>query len=107
MNEKKGKYVIIDTEATGLLVGINGLCEIAAAILDDDFNILETISYDVNPGEKEINPESLKINGFTKERIAAGISYKESSKVLLNFVKKYFDETPTFIAQFYPFDYIR
>jgi DNA polymerase III epsilon subunit-like protein len=105
MSEKKGKYIIIDTEATGLVVGINGLCEIAAAVMDADFNILETICFDVNPGNKEINPESLKINGFTKERIDKGVSYNESCKRLLTFVQKYFDDTPTFVAQFYPFDY--
>jgi DNA polymerase III epsilon subunit-like protein len=105
MEIKKGKFIVIDTEATGLVVGINGICEIAAAILDNKLEIIETINFDVYPGEKEINPESLKINGFTKERIKAGLPYMESCLKLLNFVKKYFDETPTYIAQFYPFDY--
>jgi DNA polymerase III epsilon subunit-like protein len=105
MNDKKGKYVVIDTEATGLVVGVNGICEIAAAVLDAKLEILETISFDVNPDQKEINPESLKINGFTRERVEAGISYKESCVKLYDFIYKYFDETPTFIAQFYPFDY--
>jgi DNA polymerase III epsilon subunit-like protein len=105
METKKGKYIVIDTEATGLIVGKNGICEIAAAILDEKLDILETINFDVFPGEKEVNPESLKINGFTLERIQKGLPYKESCIKLLQLVQKYFDNTPMYIAQFYPFDY--
>lgn len=105
MQEKKGKYIVIDIEATGLMVRINGICEIAAAVLDDKLEILETINFDVNPGDKEINPESLKINGFTKERIELGISYHDSCTKLYDFAQRHFDDTPIYIAQFFPFDY--
>lgn len=105
MQEKKGKYIVIDTEATGLLVGIHGICEIAAAILDEKLDIIETISFDVNPGNREIDEEALKINHFTRERIQSGLSYVESCHKLVAFVKQYFDDTPTYIAQFFPFDY--
>ncbi|MBC7472399.1 MAG: 3'-5' exonuclease [candidate division SR1 bacterium] len=105
MQEKKGKYIVIDTEATGLMVGINGLCEIAAAALDDRLEILETVCFDVNPGNKKLNPESLKINGFTKERIESGVSYNDSCIKLYDFTQRHFDDTPTYIAQFFPFDY--
>ena len=105
MSDKKGKYIVVDTETTGLLVGINGICEIAAAVLDKDLEIIDTISFDVNPGNKKINEESLKINHFTLERIAAGLNYSESCAKLSIFVRQYFDDTPTYIAQFFPFDY--
>jgi DNA polymerase III alpha subunit (gram-positive type) len=105
MYEKKGKFVVIDIEATGLIVGINGICEIAAAVLDEKLEILETICFDVNPGDKEINDESLKINGFTKERLGSGITYLESCIKLSDFIRKHFDETPTYVGQFFPFDY--
>ena len=101
------KYLLIDTETTGLLLTQNGLIQAAGLILDDELNEIHRFCIDICPDKPfEINDFSLKMTGFTFERIYAGISYQEFCDYFLDLIKEYFPlEKPTLIAQFLPFDY--
>lgn len=101
------KYLLIDTETTGLLFTQNGLIQAAGLILDNNLNEIHRFCIDICPDKPyEINDESMKITGFTVERINAGISYQEFCDYFLDMIKEYFYQSkPTLIAQFLPFDY--
>ena len=103
----KPKYIIIDTEATGLFFAKNGLIQVGSMILDKNLNVIDQYCQDIQPPQnKEINQEALDVNGFDRQRIAGGISYREFCEQFLVFVKKYFgDYKPIVVAQFWAFDY--
>ena len=106
LSEKTGCYLIVDTETTGLHPARHGLIELAAAALDSQLVLLDTFQTDVCPPEGvEFDPEALKINGFTMERIKAGFSYQLACEQFLSFMSKNFSAEPIVIGQFYPFDY--
>jgi DNA polymerase III epsilon subunit-like protein len=106
MADAAGKYLLIDTETTGLHPARHGLIELAAAALDAQLTIIETFQADVCPPEGfAVDEEALQINGFTLERISKGITYKELCETFLAFIKKHFASDPVVIGQFYPFDY--
>lgn len=104
---KRGKYLIIDTETTGLSPTKNGLIQLAAAALDKKLEVLGTICFDICPanGTYQIDAESLEINGFTEERIAGGVSYAKAREKFKKFCKKHFSVKPIAVAQFWPFDF--
>ena len=103
----KPKYIIIDTEATGLFFAKNGLIQVGSMILDKNLNIIDQYCQDIQPPQnKEINQEALDVNGFDLERIKKGISYQDFGNQFLEFMKKYFgDYKPIVVAQFWSFDY--
>jgi DNA polymerase III epsilon subunit-like protein len=106
VSDKTGRYLIVDTETTGLHPTRHGLIELAAAALDGQLTLLDTFQADVCPPEGvEFDPEALQINGFTMERISAGISYRMVCEQFLGFMSKNFSAEPIVIGQFYPFDY--
>ena len=106
MSEKRGKYLIIDTETTGLHPARHGLIELAAAALDEHLEVLQSFHMDVCPPPGvEIDAEALQVNGFTVERIQKGVSYEELCKQFLDFTNRNFAGDPIAIGQFYPFDY--
>ena len=101
------KYLLIDTETSGLLLTQNGLIQAAGLILDDELNEIHRFCIDICPDKPfEINDFSLEMTGFTLERIHSGISYQEFCDYFLGLVKEYFPLIkPILIAQFLPFDY--
>ncbi len=100
------KYLVLDIEATGLLPGIHGLIQLAGLALDEQFAILDSLSFDIQPPQNTvIEPTALEINGFTLERIAQGVSYRQAAERLLSFLEKHFAQEPILIGQFYPADY--
>lgn len=106
MSEKTGRYLVVDTETTGLHPARHGLIELAAAALDGQLMLLDTFQADVCPPEGvEFDPEALQINGFTMERIRAGVSYRMACEQFVKFMSKNFSAEPLVIGQFYPFDY--
>ncbi len=106
MPDKAGCYLIIDTETTGLHPARHGLVELAAAALNDQLAVLDTFHCDVCPPEGvEYDAESLQINGFTMERIRAGISYTMACEQFAHFISSNFSVEPIVVGQFYPFDY--
>jgi DNA polymerase III alpha subunit (gram-positive type) len=103
----QAKFIIIDTETSGLWPRHNGLIEFAGAIVDSNLQIIDTITLDIQPPKSAvIDPVSLKINKFTTQRIANGVSYSEACDRIQQFVTDHFlTTTPIFVGQFYPFDY--
>ncbi len=100
------KYLVLDTEATGLLPGIHGLIQLAGLALDEQFNTVDSLNFDIKPPQNTvIEPAALEINGFTLERINQGVSYQETAERLLSFLEKHFVQEPIMIGQFYPADY--
>jgi len=103
---KQGRYIVIDTETTGLNPTKHGLIELAAVAMDKKFAIIDQYCIDVcPPKDTPVEPKSLKINGFTLDRIANGSTYQETAETFLHFIEKNFDQKPTLIGQFLPFDY--
>jgi len=102
----RGKYLIIDTETTGLNPTKHGLIELAAVVMDADFAIVDQFCIDVYPPDgTPVEPEAMKVNGFTPDRIANGATYLETAEAFLDFVSTHFAKKPTLIGQFLPFDY--
>ncbi len=100
------KFLILDTETTGLYAGIHGLIQLGAVSMDADFSIVESFCIDVKPPENvEITQESLDLTGFDLERIELGYSYNELADKFLAFLENNFSEPPICIGQFFPFDY--
>ena len=104
---KNTKYLVIDTETTGLNTDRCGLIQVGAIVLDCQLNQLESYTQDINPGSNiEISAEALEINGFTMSRIQKGINYDDFCKEFLEFLHKHFAEDKAIlVGQFLPFDY--
>jgi DNA polymerase III epsilon subunit-like protein len=103
----KPKYLIIDTEATGLNSWKHGIIQLAWVTLDSNLNILDQQVIDIRPPEGySVSDEALKINGFTIERINKGLSYNEACDIFTNSIKSSFGKSkPICIGQFLPFDF--
>jgi DNA polymerase III epsilon subunit-like protein len=101
------KYIIIDTETTGLFFEKHGLIQVAAIVLDKELNELDTYCQDICPPDGfEVSEEAMTLTGFTLERIAKGKSYEEFCQEFLKFLKRCFPTTkPIAIGQFYCFDW--
>jgi DNA polymerase III epsilon subunit-like protein len=104
---QKAKYLLIDTETTGLFFSQNGLIQAAGLILDNKLNEIDRFCVDICPDQPyEISQESIEITGFTIERIQAGMSYQDFCEYFLNLLQNHFpDCKPILVAQFLPFDY--
>jgi len=101
-----GRYLVIDTETTGLNPTKHGLIELAAVAMDENFEIVGQFCMDVCPPEScPIDPSALKVNGFTPDRISNGATYLECAELFLDFTRKNFNKKPMLIGQFLPFDY--
>lgn len=107
MSRKKGKYLVIDTETTGLHAQRHGLIQVGAIILDKNLETLATFSQDVCPpiGTYEISDEATAVHGFSQERIDQGVEYPILCKKFLEFIRDNFDTQPIAVGHFYPFDY--
>jgi DNA polymerase III epsilon subunit-like protein len=103
----KAKYLIIDTEATGLNAWKNGIIQLAWVVMDAQLDILEQKVVDIRPPDGyAISDEALEINGFTIKRIEAGCSYGEACDVFSQSVRKSFGGIkPICVGQFLPFDF--
>jgi DNA polymerase III alpha subunit (gram-positive type) len=101
------KYLIIDTEATGLNAWRNGIIQLAWVIMDSQLEILEQKVIDILPPEGyAISDGALEINGFTIERIQAGCSYDEACDIFTQSIRMNFGEIkPICVGQFLPFDF--
>lgn len=103
---KTGMYCVVDTETTGIHPSRHRVIQLAALVLDADFRTLDTLNLDIHPtGEYDIEPISMKINGFTMERIEQGIPAPEACKQFYQFITKYFETQPIYVGQFFAFDY--
>jgi DNA polymerase III epsilon subunit-like protein len=103
----EAKYLIIDTEATGLSASENGLIQLAWVVLDSNLDIIDKKVIDIRPpAGYKVTEEALKINGFTIARIEQGISYDDACNIFTASLHQYFiNQKPICIGQFFPFDY--
>lgn len=105
------KYLIIDTETTGLFFGKNGLIQVAAVVLDSELNEMDRYCQDVCPPDGfDISDEAMELTGFTLQRIQNGMLYEDFCISFLRFLDKHFnnisnDKKPIAVAQFYCFDW--
>lgn len=105
MKTKSGIYLAIDTEASGVLPHKHGLIEVAAVVLDAHLEIVDQLVVDIKPPKSaKFDPEAMKVNGISMERVNAGVSYKKFCRLFLKLIKDNFEAKPIIIAQFYPFD---
>jgi DNA polymerase III epsilon subunit-like protein len=101
------KYLVLDTETTGLNTSECGLIQVGAIALDEKLNVIESYIQDINPGSDiQVSDEALKVNGFTLERIQKGVSYTEFCQSFLEFLNQHFGQNKAIlVGQFLPFDY--
>jgi DNA polymerase III epsilon subunit-like protein len=103
---KIGKYIVLDLETTGLLAGYHGISEIAAVVLDKKMAILETLNFDVcPPSDRAIDEFALEYSHMTRKRLAEGKDYVTTCNEFSAFVDRHFDDAPTYVGQFFPFDF--
>jgi DNA polymerase III epsilon subunit-like protein len=103
-----GKYLLIDTETTGLSPSRHGLTQLAAVAMDEHLTVVGQFCQDVCPPEGvEVSQEALDLTGFTAERISQGLSYQEVTEQFVAFIQEHFSSSQeiTTIGQFYPFDF--
>ena len=101
------KYLIIDTEASGLNAWKHGIIQLAWVVLDSKLEILDQKVIDIKPPiGYVVSDDALKVNNFTIERIEQGISYNEACDIFTTAVKEQFGESmPICVGQFLPFDF--
>lgn len=101
--QKKWTYLIMDLEMTGLNPFRHGVIEVGMMVMDDKFNIIWEFFMDLCPPPTlVIDPESLKYNGFTLDRIAQGKSYEEFVEFFIGFFNTYFSDEnkPIIVGQY-------
>ena len=111
------KYIVIDTETTGLNPFRHALVQLGFLFLDEKLEVIESGCVDILPiTEYECDPIATKITGFTIERIQKGMDQKKTLTDFYDLVSGYFplveDEDGKFekskivwVGQFFPFDY--
>ena len=106
VTQAKAKYLVIDTETSGIHAYENGLIQLAALALDNQLEVLEEFNEYVKPPEGVVfSEESSLIHGISQESIDKGLSYREVCQSFVNFVRENFENKPILIGQFFPFDY--
>lgn len=102
----KAKYLVIDTETTGVHAYENGLIQLACLALDSHMEVLAEFDCLVKPPDGTVyTEESVRIHGITEEELIHAVSYRELLQQFLYFIKENFNDRPILIAQFLPFDY--
>lgn len=87
---------------TGLNPFKHGVIEVGMMVMDEKFEIIWEFLMDLCPPPNIIiDPESLKYNGFTLDRIARGKSYEEFCDFFSAFFYTYFqDREPIIVGQY-------
>jgi DNA polymerase III epsilon subunit-like protein len=103
----KAKYLVVDTETSGVKAWENSIIQLSALALDSELDILSTFNMYVKPIDGSVwDEEAALIHNISLEKLEKdGVSYKELGKEFLKFVNENFDEKPILIGQFLPFDY--
>lgn len=100
---KRGTYLLIDLEMTGLNPFQHGVIEVGMIVMDEHFNMLDQFLMDLcPPATILIDREALVYNWFTLDRIAAGRSYEEFCDMFSWFYATYFspEQKPILIGQY-------
>ena len=105
-NTPVAKYLVIDTETTGLNPTKHGLIQMAALALDSELQIVaEYNEYICPPEGTEFDPEAQLIHNIPRKTINSGLSYTEFADSFIDFISDNFNTKPIIIAQFFAFDY--
>jgi DNA polymerase III alpha subunit (gram-positive type) len=81
-------FLFIDTETGGLTTDYS-LLTVAAAIADDNFNIIDKICFGVKPPVYIIDPESIRVNKINLvEHAVSSMSQEMAAKELTLFLQK-------------------
>lgn len=102
--------IFLDTETNGLNPFVHRVLEIAFKIVDlSSGKIIDLYDATVRPSSEEwqkSDPQSLKVNGFTLERVEQGISPSEAALDITNILQrnKVHRATAVFICQNPSFD---
>jgi DNA polymerase III epsilon subunit-like protein len=100
------KYLVIDTETTGLDPHRNGLIQCAALALDRELDVVAEYNVYICPPDSVIfDEESSKIHNIPIETIKNGLTYTEFAHNFIDFIAENFNTKPILIGQFFAFDY--
>ena len=103
---KNAKYLVIDTEATGLHPAKNCLIQVGVILADKDLNILQEQVWEIKADpSSDIDPVAMEINGIDLNNRELQKTQLEFCKEFIKLIKENFEQQPIIIAQFYPFDY--
>lgn len=106
LRSNRAKYLVIDTETTGLSPYKHGLIQLAALALDREMQVLDKYcQYVKPPSDKEIDEQAMQINGISQAQIESGMDYHDLCQDFIRFVKRNFSAKPIMVGQFFPFDY--
>ena len=106
VTKAKAKYLVIDTETSGVHAYENGLLQLSALALDNQLEVLAEFDEYVNPPKDAVvSPESAAIHNISPETTAKGLEYKQVCQAFINFIRENFETKPILIGQFFPFDY--
>ena len=100
------KYLVIDTETTGLNPTKHGLIQMAALALDSELQIVaEYNEYICPPEGTEFDPEAQTIHNIPRSKVDSGLNYTEFADSFIDFISDNFNTKPIIVAQFFAFDY--
>lgn len=94
------KYVILDTETTGLRAYYHEIVSFCGIKIDKDLREIERLTLKISPSNPErADPEAIKINGYSSARWRGAISPDEAAPMIAEFMR---DCTP--VAHNWAFD---
>lgn len=100
------KYLVIDTETTGLNPTKHGLIQMAALALDSELQIVaEYNEYICPPEGTEFDFEAQAIHNIPRSTVDNGLNYTEFADSFIDFISDNFNTKPIIVAQFFAFDY--
>jgi DNA polymerase III epsilon subunit-like protein len=100
------KYLVIDTETTGLDPHKNGLIQCAALALDRELDVVAEYNVFICPPDSVLfDEEATKIHNIPIKKIKEGLSYTAFAHDFIDFVAENFNTKPILIGQFFAFDY--
>lgn len=87
------KYVVIDTETTGLDKNTHELLAFGAIVMING-NIVEQMDIKIRPQHLEsADPEALKVNGYSERRWSMALTLEHASFMIYNFFCRHGDGT--------------
>jgi DNA polymerase III epsilon subunit-like protein len=96
-------YIFLDVETTGLDPARHGIVSIGAVVCNELGDVLEEFYAATNPGDVEIDPGALAVNGFTVEEIANARPIADALQCLSTIIAAR-THTPVMVMHNAPFD---
>jgi oligoribonuclease (3'-5' exoribonuclease) len=90
---KNAKYLVIDTEATGLHPTKNCLIQVGVILADKDLNIISEKVWEIKAeSNAEIDPVAMEINGINLNNRLGEIAQLEFCKEFIALIKENFEQ---------------